>query len=169
MGQILDQLGVNWRLLLTQGVNFFVLFTVLYFFLWRPLVKIMAERRQKIEFGLKGATEAEKRLNEIEKIKEGKLAEADKSALGIISEAESEAKKRAQDIVAESHKRGEALLKEAEAVAGRRREEQFAELAAKSNTLVRAAIAKTVELDPKAIDEKLVARAVEMIKTENRL
>lgn len=166
MGEILSQLGVNWRLLLTQGVNFFVLFTVLYFSLWRPLVRIMAERRQKIEFGLKGAAEAEKRLNEIEKIKAVKLAEADKSALGIISEAESEAKKRAQDIVAESHKRGEALLKEAEAVAGRRREEQFAELAAKANALVRAAIAKTVELDPKAIDEKLVERAVELIKKE---
>ncbi len=166
MSSILDQLGINWRLLLTQGVNFFVLLAVLTIFVYRPLVKMMEERRRKIEFGLKGAEEAERRLNEIEQIKAEKLAEADKTALGIISEAEGEAKKRSQDIVAESHKRAEVVLREAEAVAEHRHAEQFAELTVRANALVRAAIAKTVELDPKAIDEKLVERAVELIRKE---
>ena len=94
MEGILGQLGVNWRLLLTQGVNFFVLLVVLNIFVFKPLTKIIEERRKRIEFGLKGAEEAEKKLNEIEVVKTERLAKADKTALGIISSAEDEAKKR---------------------------------------------------------------------------
>lgn len=163
---ILEQLGVNWRLLLTQGVNFFILLAALTILVYRPLLKVMEERRKRIEFGLKSAEEAEQHLAAIEREKDAKLAAADRTALGIVVAAEGEAKKHGQDIITASHKKAEALLKEAEAMAERRRQEEFEELAARANALVRAAIAKTVELDPKAIDEKLVEQAVELIKKE---
>src|SRR3989344_4731779 len=124
MEGIFSQLGVNWRLLLTQGVNFFVLLVILNIFVFKPLAKVMEERRKRIEFGLKGAEEVEKKLNEIEAIKTERLAKADKKALGIISSAEDEAKKRAQGIIAETHKKAESVLEEAKAVAERRKIEE---------------------------------------------
>lgn len=166
MSGIFDQLGVNWRLLLTQGVNFFVLLIVLTVFVYRPLIKVVGQRRKRIELGLKGAEEAEKRLNAIEEVKTQKLAEADKSALGIISAAEDEAKKRSQDIVAESHQKADSVLKEAAAVAERRKAEELSGLAREAEAIIKAAIAKTVELDPKLIDEKLTRRAVELTKEQ---
>ncbi len=166
MSEILSQLGVNWRLLLSQGVNFFVLLAVLTFFVYRPLLRVMEERQKKIKLGLKGAEETERRLAAIEGERVIILAAADKNALGVISAAESEAKKRAAEISAEAQKKAETTLKEALAVAERRKHEQMAELTLRAGALVRAAIAKTVELDPKAIDEKLVERAVELIGKE---
>jgi len=164
MEGIFSQLGINWRLLLTQGVNFFVLLVVLNLFVFKPLVKVMEERKKRIEFGLKGAEEAEKKLNEIEVVKTERLAKADKKALGIISSAEDEAKKRAQGIIAETHKKAELVLEEAAAVAERKKMEELTKLASHAKGLILAAIAKTVELDPKLIDEKLAGEAAEMVK-----
>lgn len=164
MSGIFDQLGVNWRLLLTQGVNFFVLLVVLNFLVYRPLIKMMDERKKRIEFGLKGAEEAEEKLSAIKEIETERLAKADKTALGIISSAEDEAKKRAQKIAAEARKKAELALREAAAVAERKKIEELAKLASRAKDLIRAAIAKTVELDPKLINEKLAGEAAEMIK-----
>jgi len=61
MSALFTQLGINWKLLLAQGINFGLLLVVLAKFVYRPLLKLMKEQREKIEFGLKGAEEAAKR------------------------------------------------------------------------------------------------------------
>ena len=59
MAELLSQLGIDGKLLLSQGVNFGIVLAVLTYFIYKPLVKILNERKTKIEFGLKGAAEAE--------------------------------------------------------------------------------------------------------------
>ena len=66
MGVLLEQLGINWKLLVSQGVNFFILLTVLALLVYRPLLKTMEERKKKIELGLRGAEEVESRLKAID-------------------------------------------------------------------------------------------------------
>jgi len=87
MRDLFHQLGVDWRLLLSQGVNFLVLLGVLTFFLFKPLLKLLEERKKKIELGLKVGKEAEERLLAIDKMKEEKISEAGKIAFEIIKKA----------------------------------------------------------------------------------
>jgi len=164
MESLFEKLGVNWKLLFSQGVNFIILLTILTALVYKPLLKIMKERQQRIELGLKIGEEAEKRLNEIENIKNQKIAEADKKALAIIDEAQKNAKNKFQEIIKEANTKSENILSDAALVAEKRKQEALEKLTDEAKSIIKEAIVKTVELDPTQIDEKLINQAVETIK-----
>lgn len=164
MQELVSQLGLDWKLLLSQGVNFLVLLTVLTVFVYKPLAKLMEERRKKIEFGLMGAEEAERRLKEIDRERDEKLAEADKNALKVISEAEKRGQSRFEEIVGNAEGKAEEVMAEAARVAELKKQEELNRLTEKANALIKEAIIKTVGLDPKHVDEKLVSQAAAVIK-----
>ncbi len=164
MSELIRQLGLDWKLLASQGVNFLILLASLTFLIYKPLIKITEERRKKIEFGLAGAEETEKRLKEIDALKVEKLAEADKGALKIIGEAEKRGNKRFEEILKNAESRAGEVMTEAARVAEQKKQEELNRLTEKANVLIKEAIVKMVELDPKYIDEKLIRRAAEVIK-----
>lgn len=61
----LKDFGVQPVLLAAQVVNFLILLFILKKFLYKPILKVLDARKQKIEDSLKNAEEIEKRLNEI--------------------------------------------------------------------------------------------------------
>ena len=164
MQELVSQLGLDWKLLLSQGVNFLILLTVLTFLVYKPLSRLMEERRKKIEFGLAGAEEAEKRLKEIDKVKEEKLAQADKNALKVIGEAEKRGQKRFDEILKNAESKADEVMVEAIRVAEHKKQEELSRLTEKAGALIKEAIIKTVELDPKHVDEKLISQATLIIK-----
>lgn len=163
MENLLSQLGINWKLLFVQAVNFSVLLIVLTVFVYKHLIKLMEERRKKIEFGLKGADEAEKRLNEIETIKGEKLAEADKKGLEMIKKAEKSASKRLEDIVGAANQKAESIIKEAKLSAENEKNKGMEKLTKEASKLIKDALIKTVELEPEKVDEKLINQALKMM------
>ncbi len=58
MNDLFEQLGINWKLFLSQTVNFFILLFVLKVFVYKPLLAIIKERSKKIKEGLEKAEEA---------------------------------------------------------------------------------------------------------------
>jgi F-type H+-transporting ATPase subunit b len=55
MGQAFDALGINLPQLIAQIVNFFVLMAVLRLVLYKPILKMLDERKMKISEGLNAA------------------------------------------------------------------------------------------------------------------
>ena len=164
MSELVHQLGIDWKLLLSQAVNFFILLFALTFLIYKPILRIIEERRKRIELGLRGAEEAGKRLKEIEGLKDEKLSEADKNALRIVGDAEKRGQKRFNEILKSAQGRAEEVVAEAARIAEHKKQEELTRLAEKANLLIKEAIVKTVELDPELIDEKLISRAAEIIK-----
>lgn len=169
MQELFYQLGVDWKLLLSQSVNFLLLLAVLTFLFYRPLLKMMKERREKIEMGMKGAKEAEKIIVQAQTIKEKKIASAEASAVNIIKKAESEAGKVKEGILVEAREKSDTILKEAADVAQRREREELARLLVQAKSLVKEAIVKAVSLKPEQVDEKLISQALNKIKEEKGL
>lgn len=163
MSELFSQLGIDWKLLLSQGVNFLILLAVLTFVLWRPLLKVLEERRKKIELGLKIGEEAEKRLAQIDKQKAESLARAEEEALLIMKKSEIEAKENSQKMIADGAKKAAQLQSEAQEIIERKREEAHIKMMEEAKTLVRAAIIQTVRLRPEAVDEALVAQAIKEV------
>lgn len=95
----LTDFGVKPILLLAQVVNFIVLFLILKRFLYKPLLKVLAERKEKISNSLKNAEEIEVKLAQTTKDREERLRETSKEAEEIIAEAT----KNANQIIAEAH------------------------------------------------------------------
>lgn len=65
MNELLGKLGVDWRLLIAQLVNFVVLFFVLRKFLYRPVLGMLQERRARIMKGVEDAQHAETQRAEL--------------------------------------------------------------------------------------------------------
>lgn len=63
----IGMLGINLRIFIAQLINFTVVLLVLWKWAYRPIVKILEERQEKIEKGVKQAEESQRRLLEIEK------------------------------------------------------------------------------------------------------
>ena len=74
--ELLSNLGIDWRLIIAQLINFTVLMAVLYKFLYKPVLKLLHERTSRIEDGLKNAEVVEKKLREATALYDAKISEA---------------------------------------------------------------------------------------------
>ena len=92
--EILEKLGVDWKLLLAQAVNFLVLLWVLKRFAYKPILKALEARTNKIEQGLKDAQASQAKLQGVIEDEKKILAAAREEARSILIEAEASAKKR---------------------------------------------------------------------------
>jgi F-type H+-transporting ATPase subunit b len=164
MQQFLSQLGIDWRLLISQAVDFALLLAVLWFFLYKPLLKLLKDRRQKIEEGLVKAKMADERLHEIDGIGKEKIKEAEAQAIGIIRKTESDAKALEAKLISKAKEKEEAELKEFQTVLLAKEDASRRALDDEAKKLVKAAIAKTVALSPESIDDALIARAIKEVK-----
>src|SRR3989344_8097394 len=152
MSELFEALGINGKALLIQGINFAVLLTVLTFAVYRPLIKIVKERRAKIELGVRGGEEAAIKIAEAERIKSEKIREAESQAIVMINQAEAQGQKRSQEIVHGGEKKAEYIIEEALATASKKKQEEMEKVVFEAQALVKAAIIKTVELKPELID-----------------
>lgn len=115
MSELLATFGVNWKLLLIQAVNFGLLLAILSYFLYKPVLKIIDERREKIAEGVRTAEAASRRLEEAKSEGEGIVGSAAREAEGIVAAARSRAEERAEGIVKSAESLAAATLKDAAA------------------------------------------------------
>jgi len=117
-------LGLDGRVFVFQIINFALLLFVLYKVAYRPVLKVLDQRRAKIEHSLKSAeaienerrvvaTEQQKILSEAHKKAEAILAESGRQAKTILAQAESQAQARSQNMTTEAEARIEQSLREA--------------------------------------------------------
>lgn len=164
MSQLFSQLGIDWHLILSQAVNFLLLLIILRLLVYKPLLKLLHKRREKIEEGLMKAEEADRRLQEVDLIGKKKIKEAENAALQILKKTETEAKELETKLIAEAKNREAIELKNAESVLRAQEDASRRATEREAGAFVRAAIAKTVELSPDAIDEALIMKAVKEIQ-----
>jgi F-type H+-transporting ATPase subunit b len=83
---ILGTFGLDWRLFIAQLINFAVIVFVLTKWMYRPLIKMMDERKKKIEEGVNNAELAKRKLGEAKETESRILHEARAQAQGIVAE-----------------------------------------------------------------------------------
>ena len=164
MSELIKTLGVNWKLLLAQAVNFLIILTVLRFTVYKPLTQALRKRREKIEQGLRDAESAGTRLAGIEKLEQERLAIAEEEAMGVLSEAENRAKNKEAALLEVARGKEKEVLLNAERVAAAKKAEAEEKVYAEATALIREGIRKTVQGAPAAIDEALIAEAVKELR-----
>jgi len=163
---LLGQLGINWKLFLSQAVNFFILLTVLWAFVYRPLIKIIKERNEKIKTGLDKAEQADIRLKEIDVIGKEKIKEAEQKGIEIIKNTEDKAKVMATELQQKNEAKQLEMQKQAQDQLKKQLEENKKVVLSQAAELIKKTLIKTVEMKPDAVDEKLIAKAVTEISHE---
>lgn len=115
MEQFLIAFGVNWKLLLIQGVNFAALLAVLTYFLYKPLLKIIDERREAIAEGVRKSLEADRVLADAKVEGEGMVGTAAREAESLVATARSRADEKGNEILKAAEARADSVMKDAAA------------------------------------------------------
>lgn len=165
-GSLLGQLGINWKLFLSQAVNFFILLIILRIFAYKPLLAVIKKRNEKIKEGLQKAEEADARLKEVDSIAKKHIQKADQQSIEIIKNTEQRAKDLEQSLQKKAEEHQKELMAQIEVGHKRQQEETRNLVFLEALELVKKTIIKTVELKPEAVDEALIKKAVLQIKDE---
>jgi F-type H+-transporting ATPase subunit b len=113
MEQLIHAFGIDARLIIIQVVNFGLLMLVLSYFLYKPVLNMLHERREKIAKGIKDAEAAEKAKAEAAEEKKAVLAAANKEAEAMTLRATEHAASKAEAIVGDAHTKAEQVIKDA--------------------------------------------------------
>lgn len=144
MNELVAHLGIDWKLLLAQAVNFFVLLFILKRFAYVPIMKMLKDRRDRIAEGERFCAEAEEKLKSSGMEREKIIAGANSEALETIKKSQARAKELQVDILKESAQKGEAIIVEAR----KRTEEEKAKMNEKTfahaSELIKAGIARVI-------------------------
>jgi F-type H+-transporting ATPase subunit b len=168
MGDLIEKLGINWKLLIAQIINFFIILTVLRFTIYKPLMTMLQKRRQKIEGGLKEAAEAEERMKNIEQERTKRIAEIEKESLDIYHQAEIGAKKKEENIISSAREKETDIIKDAEKVAQYKKIQAEEKVYQEVGQLVRQSIEKIAQKKPGEFDETLINQALSEIKQNEK-
>ncbi len=157
----IDTLGLNWKLFIAQIVNFSVIVFVLWRWAYKPLVKLMDDRAQKIEQGLEDAKRAAYELTELEKMRGATLRDAKQEAQRIVEEATKHAEKTRSDLLLKARTDVEKVVHDAKLAIAQEKEIMIKEVKGHVAELVIAATSKVLEekIDSKK-DRELVEATV---------
>lgn len=161
----MESIGIDWKILLIQAVNFLILFGLLSWLLYKPVLKFLRDRQKKIEDSLALAEKSRRESEELDQKTKEKIEEAKKEALAILEEAKKEAQGNKKEIQEEAAKEARAIMDKAKSEI---EEEKRTMLASLKRETVNLTIATTEKLLKKNLtrDEqsKLISEATKEIK-----
>jgi len=89
----MDAVGINWPGLLTQLISFLILFLLLKKFLYRPVIKMLEDRAEKIKTSLEAADKVKQEAEQTTAANESLMLKAREESQALISESREQAKK----------------------------------------------------------------------------
>lgn len=151
MSELLTKLGIDWKLLIAQVVNFLVLLFVLWKFAYGPVLGMLDKRQKKIEKGLADAEEAGKSLEESAEKQKKIIQKAREEAKDIVEKAREQAEKSKSEIAAESKVQAEKIIANAKVEIEQEKNKMITEVKSEIGSLVMAATEKIID---EKMDEK---------------
>lgn len=113
MQEMLNQFGINLWTLIAQIVNFSIIVFVLHRFIYKPILKILDERKDRIENSIKQAEVLEHRTQKLEEELKEKFKEAENKADTLISEAKQIAEKTRIQLVEQANQEVTSMIEKA--------------------------------------------------------
>ena len=124
----MEALGINLGYLISQIVNFTLLAVLLYFVAYKPILRMLDQRSERIKQGLEDAELASRRAAEMEQEFEQRLAEARKEGQEIIAQATQMSEKARLEILETAREEARAQVEKAKDEISRERELAMSEL-----------------------------------------
>jgi len=144
-------LGINLPIFIAQLVNFLVVLLVLWKFAYKPLVKILDDRSEKIEESLKHSDAIELRVKQLEVEQKQIIATAKGEAMQILEIAKQDAEARKQELLASAKKEVERVVTQGKEQLQAEKAQMLHEAKAE---LIHLAVAATKKILESEVDEK---------------
>lgn len=163
--ELLANLGIDWRLIIAQLINFTVLMAVLYKFLYKPVLKLLHERTTRIEDGLKNADVIERKLREATAAYDAKLREARGEAQKILEATKKEGEALKAELTATAQKEATHIIEAGRVRLAVEKEKIMHEAEHELSDLVEQATHHVLgQIMTPEIDRKLIDEAVQKVR-----
>jgi F-type H+-transporting ATPase subunit b len=156
--EALGTLGINGPFLLSQIVNFLILFLALRFLLWKPMLKMLNERKQRIAQGLEDAEEARKDRERAQAEYEERIKQAQQEREEILAEAAREGEQATAETLAQARAQAEQIVAAGKETVEQERQQMLTELRSQIAAL---SIAAANKLIGEALDEQRQRRLID--------
>ncbi|MFH1894538.1 MAG: F0F1 ATP synthase subunit B [Patescibacteria group bacterium] len=120
----MEGLGIDWKILVGQVINFAILFFLLKKFVFKAFFSILEKRKKIIEDGVRKSEDAEKNLAKIRILDQEIRAAGEKNARDLIRSAGIIADKRKQEVLDAAEKEKERIIFEAKEMAKKEAESE---------------------------------------------
>lgn len=159
MAGVLEQLGIEGGLLVSQIVNFLILIILLRVTLYQPVLNMLEQRKQRIAQSMKDAERASAAAREAEHDKAAVIDEARREAQEIRAQATRDAEKIGQDIRSRAEQEATEIRQKAQADAKAQVENALADANKQIADLAILATQQILgrELDNRSEQERFVA------------
>ena len=162
--EILGKLGIDWKLLLAQIVNFAILLFLLKKFLYKPLLTMLNNRREIIEKSLEQAKTIEEEMKELDRRKGEVLVQARAEADGIMEKTLKLAENKRQEAIVKTKQDVATVISEAKEKIEQERREAFDHAKQELSFLVmQASSAVLKEFADKKITETMLQKALKQV------
>jgi len=163
--KVIGDLGIEWPALIAQLVIFVILFLALKKYAYQPILKVLEERKKRIEESMANVEKIKSDLAETEKTRQEIIAKANVTANELIAKAKADAEalnaKKVQDTVQQV----ESMLRKAEEAAAQEREKLANELRQEMGRLVVLTTSKVIGRTLTAEDQaRLQKEALDALK-----
>lgn len=145
--ELITKLGIDWKLLIAQVINFFILLFVLYRFAYKPLLRMLNKRTETIAKSLEDAKQIDRNLAESAQEKETILKTARQQAQKILDEVMQKAEAVRQEKLTQANTEVEEIVARTKA-----------ELAQAKTALVKEAQAEVADIVIQAVEKVLLER-----------
>ena len=142
--EFLKDFGIQPTLLVAQIVNFLLILFLLKKFFYKPIIKLLDDRKKKIEESLKNAELIEERLKQTEEKSAQIIEEARRNSQNLITESKKEADRILAQAGIEVRKSAEQTILDAQAQISLQKVEMKKELEKETLSLVVAVVNKVL-------------------------
>lgn len=108
--ELISALGIDWHVLTAQLINYGILFVALSVLLYKPVLKLLDDRRERIAKSMEDAKKIDQKLKEIEKERESMMKQLDQKSSALLSEAKKQADGAKAEMVAAAKNETESML-----------------------------------------------------------
>lgn len=115
MAQFFEAFGVEWHLLLAQVVNFAIVLVALWYFLYKPVMKMLSDRQEMVAKSVREAAQVEELFSHADAEAEARVQAADAEAEKIVALAREAGLTTQSEIVKDAEARAERIAADAKA------------------------------------------------------
>ncbi len=142
---IVHHFGLETGFFIGQAINFLIVAALLYFLAFRPILRTVSERQEKIEDGLRYSEEMKAKLADAEKSHEETLRQASIEAQNILKEAKAQASELIEAKTEEARLKAEDILRRGEESLVAERKKMMTEIHGEVTRLVVATTRKVLD------------------------
>ena len=160
----MGELGINPATLIAQIVNFIILFGLLYLVAYKPIMRMLDERSNKVKESMEQAESVREQSERAEEEVKKRLEAAGKDGQEVIARAMRTGEDARQKVQQEAKKDAEALIEKARLEIQRERDEAIDDLRKEFTDLTIEAAGKVIE---RSLDKKAHLEIIDKVLEES--